>query len=54
MSLAERLANATPKDKVAETRARVQARLVETLGPKLYDATLSDTQVESLVHERLR
>jgi pilus assembly protein CpaF len=27
---------------------------VETLGPKLYDATLSDTQVESLVHERLR
>jgi len=54
MSLAERLANATPKDKVSETRARVQARLVETLGPKLYDATLSDTQVESLVHERLR
>jgi pilus assembly protein CpaF len=54
MSLAERLANATPKDKVAETRTRVQARLVETLGPKLYDATLSDTQVESLVHERLR
>src|SRR5262245_49305757 len=56
MSLADRLANATPKDKdrIAETRNRVQERLVETLGPKLYDATLSDSQLEGLVQQHLR
>jgi pilus assembly protein CpaF len=54
MSLADRLANASPKDRIAETRNRVQERLVETLGPRLYDSTLSDTQVEGLVHQRLR
>jgi pilus assembly protein CpaF len=54
MSLADRLANATPRDRIAETRSRVQERLVETLGPRLYDATLSDTQVEGMVHQRLR
>jgi pilus assembly protein CpaF len=54
MSLADRLANASPRDRIAETRNRVQERLVETLGPRLYDSTLSDTQVEGLVHQRLR
>ena len=59
MSLADRLANATPNDriaqtKIAETRNRVQARLVETLGPRLYDATLSDSQLEGLVQQHLR
>jgi pilus assembly protein CpaF len=54
MSLADRLANASPKDRIAETRNRVQERLVETLGPRLYDATLSDTELEGLVHQRLR
>ncbi len=34
--------------------ARVQERLVESLGPRLYDATLSDTELEGLVHQRLR
>ena len=29
-------------------------RLVESLGPRLYDATLSDTELEGLVHQRLR
>src|SRR6266508_4628490 len=54
MSLADRLAKATPKDRIADTRNRVQDRLVETLGPRLYDATLSDTELEGLVHQRLR
>jgi pilus assembly protein CpaF len=54
MSLAERLANSTTKDRIADTRSRVQERLVETLGPRLYDATLSDTQLEGLVQQQLR
>jgi pilus assembly protein CpaF len=54
MSLAERLAKSTQKDRITEVRLRVQDRLVETLGPKLYDATLSDTELEGLVHQRLR
>jgi len=32
----------------------VQERLVESLGPRLYDATLSDTELEGMVHQRLR
>jgi pilus assembly protein CpaF len=54
MSLAERLAKSTQKDRITEVRVRVQDRLVETLGPKLYDASLSDTELEGLVHQRLR
>ena len=54
MSLAERLAKSTQKDRITEVRIRVQDRLVETLGPKLYDASLSDTELEGLVHQRLR
>ena len=57
MSIAERLAKptkATPKDRLTEIRNRVQGRLVETLGPKLYDASLSDTELEGLVQQRLR
>jgi pilus assembly protein CpaF len=57
MSIAERLAKptqGTPKDRLTEIRNRVQGRLVETLGPKLYDASLSDTELEGLVQQRLR
>jgi len=54
MSLADRLAKAQQKDRIAEIRVRVQERLVEVLGPSLYDATLSDTELEGLVHQRLR
>ncbi|HEV8564941.1 MAG TPA: CpaF family protein [Actinomycetota bacterium] len=54
MSLADRLANAHQKDRIAEVRIRVQERLVEVLGPRLYDSTLSDTELEGLVHQRLR
>ncbi len=54
MSLADRLAKAQQKDRIGEIRARVQERLVEVLGPRLYDASLSDTELEGLVHQRLR
>ena len=53
MSLADRLAKAQQRDRISEVRARVQERLVESLGPRLYDATLSDTELEGLVHQRL-
>jgi pilus assembly protein CpaF len=54
MSLADRLAKAHQRDRISEVRARVPERLVESLGPRLYDATLSDTELEGLVHQRLR
>jgi pilus assembly protein CpaF len=54
MSLADRLAKAQQRDRIADVRSRVQERLVESLGPRLYDATLSDTELEGLVHQRLR
>jgi pilus assembly protein CpaF len=54
MSLADRLAKAQQKDRIAEIRTHVQERLVEVLGPRLYDASLSDTELEGLVHQRLR
>ena len=54
MSLADRLAKAQQRDRISDVRARVQERLVESLGPRLYDATMSDTELEGLVHQRLR
>ncbi|HEX2032143.1 MAG TPA: CpaF family protein [Actinomycetota bacterium] len=41
-------------DRVAEVRARIQQRLVDAVGPKLYDTTLDERQLHGLVHERLR
>jgi pilus assembly protein CpaF len=54
VSLAERLARSDRPDKLAEVRTRVQGRLVEALGPKLYDTALSEPAVHDLVHGRLR
>jgi pilus assembly protein CpaF len=54
MTLADRLAKSQQKDRISEIRTRVQERLVETLGPSLYDASMSDTELEGLVHQRLR
>jgi pilus assembly protein CpaF len=54
MSLADRLAKTQQKDRISEVRVRVQERLVEVLGPRLYDSTLSDSELEGLVHQRLR
>lgn len=54
MSLAERLAKTERNDRIADVQARIQAALVEGLGPKLYDATMSDDQLQVLVQRRLR
>ncbi|HJP65175.1 MAG TPA: CpaF family protein [Actinomycetota bacterium] len=54
MSLAERLSRAERPDRIAEVRNRVQGKLVELLGPKLYDATLSDSEVQEMVHGKVR
>jgi pilus assembly protein CpaF len=54
MSLADRLAKAQQRDRISDVRTRVQGRLVEVLGPRLYDSTLSDNELEGLVHQRLR
>jgi pilus assembly protein CpaF len=54
MSLAERLAQNNPSDKRADIRARIQSQLVDALGPKLYDSSLSEEELERLVQERLR
>src|SRR5438477_1766071 len=50
MSLADRLAQSERPDRLEEVRNRVQDQLVESLGPRLYDATLSDTERTELVH----
>jgi pilus assembly protein CpaF len=54
MSLAERLSKIDRPDRTVEVRNKVQGQLVESLGPKLYDATLSDKDLQELVHGRLR
>jgi pilus assembly protein CpaF len=54
MSLAERLARQERPDRSAEVGDRVQERLVEALGPRLYDDALSDSELRDLVHRRLR
>ena len=54
MSLAERVARGDRTDRLSELRARVQAQLVERLGPRLYDASLSDRELQDLVHRHLR
>ena len=54
MSLAERLAKTERNDRIVDVQARIQAALVEGLGPKLYDASMSDDQLQTLVQRRLR
>jgi pilus assembly protein CpaF len=55
MSLAERLARTTQNsDRAAEIRDRVQAKLIEDLGPRLYDSAVSEKELQGLVFEKLR
>ncbi len=54
MSLAERLSKAQLPDRLAEIRTRLQSRLVEVLGPRLYDSAVSETELADLVQQRLR
>src|SRR5919108_965299 len=53
-SLAERLAQAGRPDRLAEVRGRVQAQMVDALGPKLYDTSMTEAELRELVHQRLR
>jgi pilus assembly protein CpaF len=54
MSISQRIGRIDRPDRTTEVRDRVQVRLVESLGPKLYDAELSEQALEELVHGRLR
>jgi pilus assembly protein CpaF len=54
VSLAERLGKAGRPDKAQEIQNRLQAKLVESLGPKLTDTTMSERELQDLVHRRLR
>jgi pilus assembly protein CpaF len=54
MSLADRLARAQRPDQIAEFREQLQSRLIEVLGPRLYDSTVSEEELSELVHKRLR
>jgi len=53
LSLAERLAKSERPDRIAEVQTRVQTALVEGLGPKLYDSTMSDAELQRIVHRRI-
>jgi pilus assembly protein CpaF len=53
MSLAERLGKIERTDRAAEIQNRLHARLVDSLGPKLYDQTISERDLQELVHRRL-
>lgn len=54
MSLAERLARVEKTDRHSEMRSRIQQRLIEVIGPKLYDKSLSDEELERLIRARLQ
>src|SRR5207249_4930130 len=54
MSIAERLAKAERPDRIAEVQSRIQERLVEVLGPALYDVAISEKELRDLVHKRRR
>ncbi|MGH2808681.1 MAG: CpaF family protein, partial [Actinomycetota bacterium] len=55
MSLAERLARTTQNsDRAAEIRDRVQAKLIEDLGPRLYDSAVSEKELQGFVFDKLR
>jgi pilus assembly protein CpaF len=57
MSLADRLAESgRPEraDRTAQVRARMQSKLIEGLGPKLYESSLSEAELRELVQRSLR
>lgn len=54
MSLAERLARTTDADRMTSVRDQIQARLIDVLGPLLYDSRVNEKELESMVQDRLR
>ncbi|MGH2747729.1 MAG: CpaF family protein [Actinomycetota bacterium] len=53
MSLAERLAKSERPVRQDEVRTRIQDRLIEALGPKLYDSAISEEELQKLINKRL-
>jgi pilus assembly protein CpaF len=54
VALTERLGRSERPDRLVEVQSRVQDRLVESLGPKLYDSSVSDRELQDMVHRRVR
>jgi pilus assembly protein CpaF len=54
MSITDRLTRQEQPDRSAEVRDRIQERLVEVLGARLYDDALTDSDLRRLVDARLR
>ena len=55
MSLAERLARTTTNsDRLTAVRDQIQARLIDVLGPLLYDSRVNERELEGMVQDRLR
>lgn len=54
MSLAERLARPGKPDRLETVLRQVQTTLIERLGPRLYDASLSESQLDEMVRTQLR
>jgi pilus assembly protein CpaF len=54
MSLAERLSKQERPERTAEVGERVQERLIEALGARLYDDAMTDGELRGLVHARLQ
>ena len=52
--LSDRLSRTERPEKTEEVATSVQTRLIEVLGPRLYDTTLSEKELTELVHQRLR
>ena len=55
MSLADRLARTTTNaDRMTSIRDQIQARLIDVLGPLLYDSRVNEKELESMVQDRLK
>jgi len=54
MSLANRLSRQQTPDRAIEVRDRLQERLIELLGARLYDDAMSDVDLRRLIDSRLR
>ena len=54
MSIGERLVKVDRPDRIAEVRDRIHTQLIDALGPRLYDAGMSEKDLEALIHGRLK
>ena len=54
MSLAERLARSERPGRLEEMQDKLQGKLIELLGPRLYDSSVSENELRTLVEQRLK